>query len=107
MIIGVMPSAMKPVRVAIGWLLPMLGFGHLYGVTPKVSPGARSKHAHGGERGRRTRAPNAQGHDGDDGAERRTVHATESTEPNVVLAADGVSAICNKLSYEARGTTGR
>jgi hypothetical protein len=46
MIIGVMPSAMKPVRVAIGWLLPMAGFGHLYGVTPKVSPGAHSMHAH-------------------------------------------------------------
>jgi hypothetical protein len=96
---------MKPVRVAIGWLLPMAGFGHLYGVTPKVSPGARSMHAHGGERSRRTRAPNAQGHDGDNGPERGTVQATESTEPNVVLAADGVATIGDKLPYEARATT--
>jgi hypothetical protein len=96
---------MKPVRVAIGWLLPMAGLGHLYGVTPKVSPGARSMHAHGGERGRRTRAPNAQGHDGNDGAERRTVQATETTKPNMVLAADGIAAIGDELSYEARATT--
>jgi hypothetical protein len=44
MIMGVMPSAMKPVRLAIGWLYPIAGLGHLYGRTPKVSTDKQSAH---------------------------------------------------------------